>query len=139
MRRRLIPVNVVIAFLLFVLLGLEPDRHVPPVAVMDRGEELFLQQCAGCHGDNGKQLNADSSLLLHSKWVMGPGAHLIKFLVSDSVKPVKGYRFHKNIAAYTHLSDQQMADVLTYVRYSFGNSAKPVTSADIRKGRAIKK
>ena len=139
MRRRLIPINFVIASLLFILLGLEPDRHVPPVAVMDRGKELFLQQCSGCHGEKGNALNTDSSLLLYSKWVKGPGSRLIKFLVSDSAKPVKGYRFHENVAAYTHLSDQQMADVLTYVRYNFGNAAKSLTSADIRKVREMKK
>ena len=37
------------------------------------------------------------------------------------------------------LNDQQIADVLTYVRNSFGNKASAVTPAEVRAARGIKK
>ncbi|MFT3751098.1 MAG: cytochrome c [Agriterribacter sp.] len=138
MRRRLIPVNVVIASLLFVLLSFEPDRHTPPATIMERGKDLYMQQCSGCHGENGIEKNNIPASLANAKWVMGPRAPLIKFLVKDSAVTVKGNRFHKNIPAYIQLSDCQLSDILTYIRNSFGNTAKPVTPADVRKVREAK-
>jgi mono/diheme cytochrome c family protein len=35
-----------------------------------------------------------------------------------------------------HLTDQQIADVLTYIRNSFGNKASVVTPAEVRAVRA---
>jgi mono/diheme cytochrome c family protein len=35
-----------------------------------------------------------------------------------------------------HLTDQQVADVLTYVRNSFGNKASAVTPAEVKAVRA---
>ncbi|PVD50818.1 hypothetical protein DC498_17760 [Terrimonas sp.] len=138
MRRRLIPVNVVIASLLFVLLSFEPDRHTPPATVMERGNDLYLQQCSGCHGERGIEKDNIPVSLVKAKWVMGPKMPLIKFLVNDSAVTVKGTRFHKDIPAYVQLSDRQLSDILTYIRNSFGNTAKPVTPADVRKVREAK-
>ena len=37
------------------------------------------------------------------------------------------------------LKDEQIADVLTYVRNSFGNKASAVTAADIKQARMVNK
>jgi mono/diheme cytochrome c family protein len=37
------------------------------------------------------------------------------------------------------LTDQQIADVLTYVRHSFGNKASAVKVSDVKKVRAVAK
>jgi mono/diheme cytochrome c family protein len=42
------------------------------------------------------------------------------------------------MAAHTDLNNQQIADVLTYVRNSFGNKASAVTVAEVKAVR-IKK
>jgi mono/diheme cytochrome c family protein len=38
--------------------------------------------------------------------------------------------------AQAHLSDQQVADVLTFVRNSFGNKASAVNAAEVKAVRA---
>lgn len=139
MRRRLIPVNVVIASLLFILLSLEPDRNVPVTAVMERGKDVYVRQCSSCHGIDGLGINNEISSLSKAKSVMGPRSKLIKFIVDSSVAPIKDYNFHRNMPAYKELDDEQVSDVITYVRNSFGNTAKPVSPTDVKKVRFTKK
>lgn len=137
MRRRLIPVNVVIAALLFILLSLEPDRYTAPVAVMDRGEMLYNMECRSCHGNE----QAEKITLSKAKLVMGPRVPLIKTMLNSAIDHGKtgGNTLSVSLHAYDHLTDQQLSDVLTYVRNSFGNTARPITPADIRKARIVKK
>ena len=40
------------------------------------------------------------------------------------------------MAPHNHLTDQQIADVLTYIRNSFGNNAIAVTPGDVKYVRA---
>ena len=40
---------------------------------------------------------------------------------------------------HADLKDQQIADVLTYVRKSFGNKASAVTATEVKKVRAANK
>ncbi|MCC6287823.1 MAG: cytochrome c [Chitinophagaceae bacterium] len=136
MRRRLFPVNVVIAALLFILLSLEPDPHTLPLAVRDRGETLYNQECQSCHGNEQEKRNT----LSKTKLVMGPQKPLIKTLLNGSGvsnqtgNDTSGIPMH----AYSYLTDQQLSDVLTFIRNSFGNTAKPITPADIKKVRLAK-
>lgn len=139
MRRRLIPVNVVMASLLFALLSLETDSSFPKTAVMESGKAIYQQHCTSCHGDNGEGFTSQSASLSKSKWVMGRSSHLIKFMIDSAETPVKGKSFHQTISPFTGLNNDQLSEVITYVRNSFGNTAKPVTPADVRKQRATKK
>ena len=38
--------------------------------------------------------------------------------------------------AQSYLTDQQIADVLTYIRSSFGNKSSAITAADVKAVRA---
>ena len=44
--------------------------------------------------------------------------------------------YHNVMAPTRFLTDQQIADVLTYVRNSFGNKAKAITAAEVKAVRA---
>lgn len=52
---------------------------------------------------------------------------------------IDGETFHNNMPPMAHLTDQQIADVLSYVRNSFGNKASLVTTAEVKAERAKKK
>jgi mono/diheme cytochrome c family protein len=49
---------------------------------------------------------------------------------------IDGETFHNTMPSQAHLTDQQIADVLTYIRNSFGNKASVVTPAEVRAVRA---
>ena len=53
--------------------------------------------------------------------------------------PIDDEFYSNNMASHKDLSDQQIADVLTYVRNNFGNKASAVTAAEVKAVRNKKK
>ena len=51
--------------------------------------------------------------------------------MSDRV-PIEDEYYSNNMAPHADLNDQQIADVLTYVRNNFGNKADAVTVAEVK-------
>ncbi|HTN07330.1 cytochrome c [Agriterribacter sp.] len=141
MRRRLIPVNVVIAALVFVLLSLDPDQSKPPPVVMERGKAVYAKECLSCHQQDGLGVQGMNPPLAKTAWVLGPKRELIKIVLNGLTEPIEieGDTFHNPMPPHPHLTDQQIADVLSYVRNSFGNKASAVTAREVKKVRAEKK
>ena len=52
---------------------------------------------------------------------------------------IEGETWSNSMPANSYLTDQQVADVLTYVRNSFGNKASAVSAAEVKAIRAKKK
>jgi len=138
MRRRLIPVKVVIAALLFILLSLEPDQQKPPKAVMDRGKALYEKECLSCHQADGLGVQRLNPPLVKTKWVLGPKPKLIAVVLKGLTDPIEidGDSYNNPMPPHLYMNDQQIADVLTYIRNSFGNNAVAVTPAEVKKVRS---
>jgi mono/diheme cytochrome c family protein len=51
---------------------------------------------------------------------------------------IDGDVFLHPMSPHTHLTDQEIADVLSYVRNSFGNKASAVTAREVKKVRVEK-
>jgi mono/diheme cytochrome c family protein len=52
---------------------------------------------------------------------------------------VKGEKYNNIMAKLDYLRDQQIADVLTYIRSNFGNNATAVTAAEVSAVRSAGK
>ena len=52
---------------------------------------------------------------------------------------IDGDKYNGVMAPHPDLTDQEIADVLTYVRNSFGNKASAVTAAQVKAVRATNK
>jgi mono/diheme cytochrome c family protein len=76
--------------------------------------------------------------LIKTSWVLGNKNVLIEQIVKGSANKVEidGEKFHGAMPAQTQLTDEQIADVLTFVRNSFGNKASIVTPAEVKAARA---
>ncbi len=48
---------------------------------------------------------------------------------------VNGATYMMDMPAQSHLSDQEVADVLNYIQNNWGNKAKPVTPAQVKAER----
>lgn len=108
-----------------------------------RGQKIYLRDgnCATCHQENGKGLAASGyPPLAGTRWAMGDEERLIKLTLHGLYGPIevlgKEYPGTVPMTAYAGLlDDQEIADVLTYVRNSFGNVGsviKPETVAKVR-------
>ena len=113
-----------------------PETSASPAidpAVLKIGKTQFIV-CAACHGQNGEGTAAGPPLA-GSEWVNGPAENLIRIQLRGLQGPitVKGqtYHFPAGMAPLAYQTDEQIAAVLSYVRSSFGNSAPPVTPAQV--------
>lgn len=76
--------------------------------------------------------------LTKTKWTLGSKAVLIRQVLKGSSGTVEidGDTFRNTMPPQPQLTDQQIADVLTFVRNNFGNKATAVTPAEVKVVRA---
>jgi glucose/arabinose dehydrogenase/cytochrome c553 len=101
------------------------------------GEEVYLNYCRTCHQKNGM---GDGNLfppLAGSEWVNGDKKKLVNILLQglNGTITVAGRKYNNAMPKFDFLSDQQIADLLSYVRYNFGNGADSVKAADVKRLR----
>jgi mono/diheme cytochrome c family protein len=96
-------------------------------AQMEAGKAEYMI-CGACHGQNGEGGPAGPPLA-GSEWVTGPVSNLVLIQLRGLQGPitVAGKEYNFPVGMYPlGLSDKQIADVLTYIRNSFGNKASAV-------------
>ena len=108
------------------------------------GEQLYEMACLPCHQPEGKGLPGVYPPLAGSDWVRGDKARIIKVVLHGLTGPVTvaGQNFGHlpssvPMPALGGLTDEQIADVLTFVRASYGQQSSPVTAAEVKAVRAV--
>ncbi|MDR5822501.1 cytochrome c [Caballeronia sp. LZ043] len=105
-----------------------PD--VPPA----QGAAVYAGFCAQCHRDDGKGVPQVFPALAGNPSVVGEDTtSLIRLLVEGGNSPatINGPPRQAMPSFAARLTDVQIAQVLTYVRASWGNDARPVTTNDV--------
>ena len=110
-------------------------------ASMDRGKQVYLEQCLACHQADAAGVQGMNPPLIKTKQVLGDKPTLVKIVLNGLTGDIdiNGDTYHNVMAPHPELTDQQIADVLTYVRNSFGNKATAVTAAEVKAIRAKNK
>jgi mono/diheme cytochrome c family protein len=113
-----------------------PASPRPPrdARTMARGERIFDQRCAYCHGDAGQGAQDAYPPLAGSRAVnMSRPINLIQMVRHGGFLPATaGNPRPYGMPAFGHLLDDgEIAAVLTYVRASWGNDAKAVSAQDL--------
>jgi len=111
------------------------------VAVNASGEAICASNCIACHQANGQGLSGAFPPLAGSEWVTGSADRPIAVVLHGLQGPitVAGKKYNGVMMAggtAGAMDDQQIADVLSYVRSSWGNTASAVTAADVARVRA---
>ena len=94
-----------------------------------KGEEIYAVQCAACHGPEGEGEEGVASALVGSEWVNAGRNNLVRILLQGKEGAIGLMPPQRN------LSDEEIAQVLTFVRNAWGNAAYPITTgqaADLR-------
>ena len=103
------------------------------------GAIVYAQNCATCHQDDGAGVQDLNAPLIKTDYISGNKTRLINVLVKGlSGVKVNGETYSNVMPSQNFLSDKQMADVLTYVRNSFGNKASAVMQAEVAAVRKSK-
>ncbi len=106
-----------------------------PAAANAAGASVYNTNCASCHQATGEGVAGAFPPLAGNPTVMGPKAkviHIVKYGLQGAIV-VKGKSYNGMMPPWgTTLSNADIAAVISYVRSSWGNSASPVTVADVK-------
>ena len=103
-------------------------------ASVNRGEAIYKKECLSCHQVDGGGVPHMNPPLAQSSNVLKDKQKIIAVVLkgmSDRI-PLDDEYYSNVMASHNYLTDQQIADVLTYVRNSFGNKATAVTFAEVK-------
>lgn len=101
---------------------------------MDRGLAVYNQVCLICHQANGSGVPMMFPSVAGSDVVLGDHKKLIDIVLNGMQGPldVNGDRYNGVMPPQKdNLTDRQVADLLTYIRSAFGNSADSVSVKEV--------
>lgn len=101
------------------------------------GKKVYDSVCMACHMADGSGVPGMHPPLDETDWVTGDKERLIKLTLegmSGKIE-VKGEEYNSIMPPHSHLTNKQIADVLTYIRGSFGNNASEVTVEEVQEVR----
>jgi len=103
--------------------ALENPDPVP--AELLAGKWVYDKYCVQCHMNNGKGAPGMNPPLAKTDFVTGDKTRLIKIILNGLSEPtqINGETFNNAMPSHAFLNDKQIADVLSYIRNTFGNSA----------------
>ena len=115
---------------------------------IDAGKEVYMKAASGggmcftCHQANGEGLAGQFPPLAGSDWVLGDKDRLIKISMYGLMGEIEvnGIKYNNVMAPPGippgSLTDEQIANVLTYIRNDWGNSAPAVSPEEVATIRA---
>lgn len=88
-----------------------------------RGKEVYETSCLNCHMENGEGLPDVNPPLAKADYLKKPADVLIGALLNGQSEEitVNGKKYNAIMPAMEYMDDEQIADVLNYVRNSWGN------------------
>ena len=110
---------------------------------IDAGKEVYMKAASGggmcftCHQANGEGLAGQFPPLAGSDWVLGDKDRLIKISMYGLMGEIEvnGIKYNNVMAPPGippgSLTDEQIANVLTYIRNDWGNSAPAVSPEEV--------
>lgn len=111
-----------------------------------RGAAVFQSVCATCHGTDGNGIASLAPPLNNSNWVNGDKSRLIPIVLYGLTGPVKvGEKLYKapeingdmpGIGQNDELSDEDIAQVLSFIRQSWNNKGERITAKEITTTRS---
>jgi mono/diheme cytochrome c family protein len=120
-----------------------PAAAPPPLAEteprMQAGQALYVDNCSACHRRDGAGVEGMIPSLNNNQITIQPGAETLARVVISGVRSVatNAEPTAPGMPAFGwRLSDAQVADLLTYVRNSWGNAAPPVDALLVAAQRA---
>jgi nitrite reductase (NO-forming)/hydroxylamine reductase len=107
-------------------------------AQVKAGESVYQTVCLACHQADGKGLPGAFPPLAGSDYLLGGKDRAIGVVVRglEGEVVVNGVRYSSVMPAMTQLSDQEIADALTYAMNSWGNAGGAVSVSQVAAVRA---
>ncbi len=124
--------------LLLGMFALGISLALPAGAEDDAAKTVYQTNCAACHQADGSGLAGAFPPLAKSDWIKGKtpaevAATVLAGLQGEIV--VNGQTYNSVMPAQSHLSDAEIAQAVTYVLSSWGNSGGKITADEVKAQR----
>jgi len=105
--------------------------------LMEKGKRVFSQTCFACHQMTGEGIPGVFPPLAKSDFLMADKSRAITAIIKGLSGPIKvNDKDFNGVMPPVAINDEQVAQVLTYVRNEWGNTGDIVTVDEVRKVRA---
>lgn len=101
-----------------------------------RGKDIYTTQCITCHLEQGEGIEGVYPPVAKSDYLMADKKRSITqvlYGLTGEIK-VKGVTYDGVMTGFD-LTDQEVSDVLNYIRNSFGNKGAAVTPEEVKASR----
>lgn len=118
------------------LLAFVQQPAVDLKASMARGKALYGMYCQSCHGDQGQGVEGVFPPLAKADYLMADKKRAIQailFGVSGEIK-VNGQTYNQPMAGFDG-KDEEVSDILNYIRNSFGNKGGAIGPEEVNAAR----
>jgi mono/diheme cytochrome c family protein len=118
----------------------ERDSGAEAVAFLAAGARLYERHCVDCHGASGNGLPpAYPPLAGNRALTMDSAANPIRIVINGGFAPgTAGNPRPYSMPPFGHLlNDTEVAQVVSYLRSTWGNNAPPVNGAEVNRYRAV--
>ena len=102
--------------------------------IPETGKDIYLKYCLTCHQMDGSGVQNTYPSLQKSNWINGDKTRLIKVILNglEGDIDVDGEAFNNIMPKQDHLTDKQIALVLTYLRQNFGNKSSTINPKEVK-------
>lgn len=126
--------TIVVTFLVItiLLMSFQKKQKFDLKASIERGKEVYNTQCITCHMEKGEGIDGAFPPLAKSDYLMADKNRSIKQILEGATGEMKvnGKVYNGEMPAID-LTDEQVSDVLNYIRNSWGNKGGAVTPNEV--------
>ena len=103
---------------------------------MKRGKEVYTLHCQNCHMENGEGMEGVNPPLAKTTYLKDTKKNIGIILNGQTGEViVNGKKYNAIMNSMNYLDDKEIADVLNYIRNSWGNKYPIVTPAQVKAQR----
>ena len=118
----------------FLVISFSQDKNLQES--MKRGKEVYLLHCQNCHMENGQGMEGVNPPVAKTTYLKDTKKNIGIILNGQSGEvTVNGKKYNAIMNPMNYLDDKQIADVLNYIRNSWGNKYPIVTPAQVKAER----
>lgn len=120
----------------------ESEKYTKATKLQDinNGKKLYEKSCMMCHTANGQGQGTSFPPLAKSDYLNADPNRAIRIVIYGIQEPivVNGKKYENFMIPHKDFSDQDVADVLTYVYSNWGNNKTKITAEMVKKQRTKK-
>lgn len=118
--------------------GVAAPAGMPAKLFTTAGGLGYVQFCVDCHRQDGSGVKGVFPPLAQNASVAAPNPATLVHIALTGWKTAQTVAYPRvyTMPAFSRLTDEEVADILSFVRESWGNKAQPVTASVVRQARA---